>query len=195
MRKILLGLTITAVMLLIVLTFDTSEPTVIQKEPISIHVVENTMEETTTQEITTEVTTEEITTEETTEEPTTEPQPINKWDIELTDEEISILEQIVWLEAGNQSDEGIQAVAEVILNRMYSDLYPNDLVGVLSQRGQFGTWYNRCNAQVSKRVKKQVKKVLNGKTDVLPFETLYFNTTPLNSRVQAIIGAHYFCNA
>lgn len=193
MKNILSGVVIVIGLILILLSTK-SEPEVVQKttkENTTEILTKYTIE--TSTEMTTEEETEEVTTEEVTEEETKEI-PINRWGIELNDDEITTLEQIVWLEAGNQPDEGIQAVAEVVLNRMYSDVYPNDLISVLSQRGQFCTWYNRDNARVSDNVKKQVRKVLKGKTNVLPYETLYFSTSPLNSKVECIIGGHYFCN-
>lgn len=151
-------------------------------------------EETVTEEIVMEVTTKEAMTEIVTEKIVEEDIPTNRWDITLNRNEIKLLEQITFLEAGNQSDEGMQAVVEVILNRMHSEVYPNDLTAVLSQNGQFSTWSYRTSANVTYRVKSNVEKVLDGNTNILPFETLYFSTSPLNNKVQEVIGAHYFCN-
>ncbi len=47
----------------------------------------------------------------------------NRWNISLTDEEIDLLAKIVWLEANGEPVEGQEAVVEVVLNRMASDLY------------------------------------------------------------------------
>ena len=44
----------------------------------------------------------------------------------LTDEEIDLLAKIVWLEANGEPVEGQEAVVEVVLNRMASDLYGAD---------------------------------------------------------------------
>lgn len=118
----------------------------------------------------------------------------NRWNITLADYEIEILCQIVMLESGGESDKGQQAVAEVILNRMYSDLFPDTLEGVLSQNGQFVTWSYRNSANVTDTVRKNVKRVLQGKTNVLPYNTLYFSVAPQNSKIQEQIGGHYFCN-
>jgi len=105
-----------------------------------------------------------------------------------------LIEQITWLESGNQCDKGQQAVIEVILNRVNSNLFPNSVEGVLSQRNQFTTWNIRSRARVTKQVRRNVKKVLKGKTNVLPKSTIYFSRAPMNSRIQAHIQDHYFCN-
>lgn len=118
----------------------------------------------------------------------------NRWKIKLTDYEIEMLCQIVMLESGGECDKGQQAVTEVILNRMYSNLFPDTLEGVLSQNGQFVTWSYRSSAKITKKVRKNVKKVLEGKTSILPYKTLYFSVAPQNSKVQEHVGGHYFCN-
>lgn len=61
----------------------------------------------------------------------------------FTEEEKELLYKITFAEAGNQNLDGQRAVIEVILNRLLSPQYPNTLVGVLSQRGQFTTWGSR----------------------------------------------------
>jgi hypothetical protein len=58
----------------------------------------------------------------------------------FTQEEKELLYQITFAEAGNQTLEGQRAVIEVILNRILSNQYPNTLVEVLSQKGQFTSW-------------------------------------------------------
>ena len=76
----------------------------------------------------------------------------NRWNVTLTKSEIILLAKITFLEAGNQSDKGQQAVVEVILNRIYSDKFPNTLQSVLSQKNQFSTWKNRNIAKATDRV-------------------------------------------
>ena len=72
----------------------------------------------------------------------------NRWNISLTDEEIDLLAKIVWLEANGEPVEGQEAVVEVVLNRMASDLYPDTLYDVLSQNNpvQFVSWKRRDKA-------------------------------------------------
>lgn len=120
--------------------------------------------------------------------------PKNRWNIELNEEERYILAQIVVLESGNQSDLGQQAVIEVICNRVTSSSFPNDVISVLSQRGQFSTWKSRNKAQVTNRELANIDAVLNGGTNIFPAKTVFFSRGAQNKRIQARIGDHVFCN-
>lgn len=48
-----------------------------------------------------------------------------------------VLAQLVHAEAGNQSLEGKRLVADVVLNRVHSDDFPDTIEGVIHQNGQF----------------------------------------------------------
>lgn len=124
----------------------------------------------------------------------------NRWNLALGAVETDMVERIVMLESGGESDLGQQAVTEVIFNRIYSELYPDTVYEVLSQTDcgvrQFSSWKNRNSqsAVPSERVKKNVRAVLNGETRILPFKTLYFSQKGENPEIQAVIGNHVFCN-
>jgi spore germination cell wall hydrolase CwlJ-like protein len=51
--------------------------------------------------------------------------------------DIELLAKIVYLEAGNQSEEGMLAVANVVLNRVKSDKFPDTVYDVIFQPRQF----------------------------------------------------------
>lgn len=53
--------------------------------------------------------------------------------IEMTDEELAELAAVVFLEAGNQSAEGQQAVVEVVFNRVLHSAFPGTVHDVLHQ--------------------------------------------------------------
>lgn len=120
----------------------------------------------------------------------------NRWGIELTEEEYDLVARIGMLECGGEEDLGQQAVFEVIFNRVYHDKYPNNVIDVLSQKGQFATWKNRYikRAAPTEQIYKNLDLVLTGQTDILPYETVYFSMGAQNKRVQEVIGCHYFCN-
>lgn len=128
------------------------------------------------------------------------PQAGNRWGVVLNEEEKDLLARITMLESGGESDRGQQAVVEVILNRVYSPSYPNSVYGVLSHVDcgyrQFSTWKSRNSRSAipSARVVANVNAVLNGETNILPFETVYFSRKAANRRVQERIGNHVFCN-
>lgn len=126
--------------------------------------------------------------------------PQNRWGIQLDEIEQDMIARITMLEAGAEPDRGQQAVVEVILNRMYSDQFPDTVYEVLSQKdngcSQFVTWKNRNMdaAKPSERVKRNVKAVLDGETHILPFKTMYFSLEKENGHIQCVIGNHVFCN-
>lgn len=116
----------------------------------------------------------------------------NKWGITLTDDEKELLSRIVWLESRGESDIGEQAVIEVVFNRML--LYGENVYEVLSKSKQFTSWKKRSRAVPTDRELRNIETVLNGKTNILDFNTIYFGTSPYNKRVYCKIGGHYFCN-
>ena len=67
-------------------------------------------------------------------EPTT---PSRYTGITLTEEEETLLANVLYLEAAGEPEEGQQAIAEVILNRIADDSFRDNLNGVLFADGQF----------------------------------------------------------
>jgi N-acetylmuramoyl-L-alanine amidase len=119
----------------------------------------------------------------------------NRWNISLTEDEVDLLAKIVWLEANGEPVEGQEAVVEVVLNRMASDLYPDTLYDVLSQNNpvQFVSWKRRDKAHPTETEYQSIYNVLNGNTDLLRNDTMNFSTYPLTSNLDVKICCHYFC--
>lgn len=121
----------------------------------------------------------------------------NRWNITLSNNEIDLLSRIVYHEARGESDIGQQAVVETIFNRIKSSKYPDSLYGVVSQSGQFASYklINRSMKQSQfNNCKKNVKKVLKGKTNILPKSYLYFSIGGHSNHEGVIrIGNHQFC--
>lgn len=106
---------------------------------------------------------------------------------ELTESEIELLVRLVHAEAGNQDPIGKRLVADVILNRIDSDRFPDNLTDVVTAAGQFtepATSYTDSDMDA-------VKQELGGRLDenVLYFRTGYYHKhgTPAYQH-----GAHYF---
>lgn len=57
----------------------------------------------------------------------------------LSDSEILALQQVAIAEAGNQGAEGMAYVMQTILNRVESERFPNNVIDVITQKGQFST--------------------------------------------------------
>ena len=118
--------------------------------------------------------------------------------IEITEEEIEELVDIVYLESATQSLRGQQAVAEVILNRVVAENFPNSIHDVIYQ-GVDGNGALRFsttpNIKYAKPVANQytaVEQALYGPS-VLPADVVYFSKKGENEHVWGKIGAHVFC--
>lgn len=113
---------------------------------------------------------------------TVEPEP----EFRLTDEEMELLAGIVHAEAGNQDMIGRRLVADVVLNRMVSPDFPNEISGVIYQQNQFATPMNYTADDMS-AVELECQKRID--SEVLWFRTGGFHSsgTPLYQH-----GAHYF---
>ena len=119
--------------------------------------------------------------------------PINRWNIQLTADEIELVSRIVQLECGHDVREGKFATIETIFNRIFDPRYPNTVEEVLSQKGQFNTWRNRniAKATPTDDTYECVAMVLNGQTNVLEYDRLKFNNRPIGQN-SIKIGAQYY---
>ena len=112
-----------------------------------------------------------------------------RYDLELTDAEKKMLAKVVWLEARGESNAGQQAVAEVILNRLASDKFPNKLDAVIYAQGQFRSAKFMNEAKPYQLQYEMVENALYGPY-VLPEDVYYFATTAKTDKVWGQIGGH-----
>lgn len=117
----------------------------------------------------------------------------NRWNLEISDEDADLLYRICYHEAGNQSDAGIQAVAEVVLNRVASSDFPNTVAGVLFSPGQFCSEQELRKTPTTERIKEIVNKLIWGENEyVLSPYAMYFQTKPTGDKSEIKLGDHYF---
>lgn len=114
----------------------------------------------------------------------------NRWGISLTDTEIDLLARIAYQESHNQELVGIEAVVEVVFNRMKRN--HQDLYTVLSAPGQFATWHMRYDDEPTSKELDAINNVLCGNTYILSEDYVFFATYPANGKDFIKIGAHYF---
>lgn len=126
-----------------------------------------------------------------------EPEPVRgepRYDFELTETEKWFIAKVVWVESRGESRKGQQAVAEVILNRLASDRFPNTLQGVVYAADQFNSAKFLDKAKPYQMQYEAVENALLGPY-VLPEDVFYFATTPKTSKIWGEIGGHVFCYA
>lgn len=122
------------------------------------------------------------------------------------DAEWACLTEAVYFEARGESLDGQIAVAEVILNRVDSPLYPRTICGVVKQRGGGGCQFSYvCQGKTKMREKgaadlagRIARAMLDGAPRVLTDGATHFHTKGVKPSWSkrfartAAIGAHYF---
>lgn len=113
--------------------------------------------------------------------------------VELTAEEYDLLCRCVEAESGNQSLLGRQLVADVILNRVRDEDFPDTITEVITQKHQFSSYTDggMAKAEISDTTIKAVESELESVQypGVIFFRTGHYHScgTPWKK-----IGAHYF---
>lgn len=121
-----------------------------------------------------------------------EPEDSRYPDIQLTFAERQLLARVIWVEARGESPKGQQAVAEVVLNRMASDNFPDTLRNVIYGENQFRSVKFLDEAQPGQAQYQAIEKALYGPY-VLPEDVVFFATYRTNDKVWGTIGGHIFC--
>ncbi len=114
--------------------------------------------------------------------------------VELYDDSLEMLAICVEAEAGNQDLMGKRLVADVILNRVASDRFPDDIVSVITQSGQFATYTDGAMDRVvepSEETFKAVRMELENRTDNAILFFTYENYNPYCTPAYKH-GDHYF---
>lgn len=112
--------------------------------------------------------------------------------VKLTLAEEDLLAKMVWVEARGESFEGQQAVAEVVLNRLTREGFPNTLSDVIYAENQFRSTAFLEDAEPTSIQYEAIKWALQGPY-VLEEDVVYFATYPVNDRQWGQIGGHIFC--
>jgi len=113
-------------------------------------------------------------------------------EIELSFAERQLLARVVWAEARGESEEGQQAVAEVVLNRMASGDFPDDIRDVIYGEEQFRSVSVLGRAQPGKAQYDAIERAIYGPY-ILPENVVYFATFAVNENIWGTIGGHIFC--
>lgn len=131
-------------------------------------------------------------------EPDNTPVAVDRYaDVATTEEELRDLAAIVYLEAGNQSAEGQQAVVEVILNRVIAGNFPDSVHDVLYQGAgtkvpQFSTIGLVATIEPGQAQYDAISAALYGPS-ILPDDVVFFSRGGENDRTWGKIEDHVFC--
>lgn len=111
----------------------------------------------------------------------------------LSDGDLELLARLVYLEARGEPYEGQVAVAEVVLNRVLSDRFPDTVEEVIYQTGQFTPASYLESTTPGEEQYEAVADAVDGEACVTGENVVFFSGAPYNDRVYAVIGNHYFC--
>lgn len=115
----------------------------------------------------------------------------------LVTSEMAMLAQLIQAEAGNQDLNGKCLVADVVLNRVDSELFPNTIEEVIFQKNpvQFGVTvdgsFKKAKPEVSEECFEAVRMEWERETR-LDKEVMYFNTVHENGKNPFKHGDHWF---
>ena len=123
-------------------------------------------------------------------EPVAEPEPEPRYE-EITAEERELLARVVYAESNTETIEGQIAVAQVVLNRVRSESFPDTVSEVIYQERQFSTASILGSVVPNETNYEAVDAAFE--TEVVPYEVFYFSRGAENDRVWGRIGAHVFC--
>ena len=122
-------------------------------------------------------------------------------DISLTEDELDLLARIVRAEAQTESFEGKVAVADVVLNRLESPLFPNTVKEVIYQPRQFQPVANgQVNRPADQESIEAVQAALSDMRNISQDSLFFYNPRIatcrwLDSReTTVVIGQHVFKN-
>lgn len=112
----------------------------------------------------------------------------------ISDEDFDLMAKTVYAEAKTEEFEGQVAVAEVILNRVESDNYPNTVKDVIKQPGAFASWSNGSveAAPFDDECCEAVQDALNER--IFPVTVVWFREGRFHpfGTPYTVIGNHYF---
>ena len=113
-------------------------------------------------------------------------------DVELSEEDMRLFAKLLWLECRGEPYDGQQAVAEVILNRLVSENFPDTIRGIIYAEGQFPCTDDIPTATPTQTQYEAIERALNGPY-ILPMEVIFYAKFKENKNFWGQIGNHYFC--
>lgn len=112
--------------------------------------------------------------------------------LKLTDEETTLLARLIYVEARGECEDGQQAIAEVVLNRITSGLFGNSLTNLINDESQFVPRKLLKEAKPGQAQYDAIDRALYGPY-VLPKEVMFYGRVRTTDSVWGNIGDHIFC--
>ena len=115
--------------------------------------------------------------------------------VKASGNEVQLLGALIQLEAGNQPYEGQLAVGAVVMNRVRSGRYPNNIADVIYAPGQFPYASTRVHEVMARGVKSSclqaAQEAINGRSNVGSFTHFKSSRSSVNG-AHIVIAGHVF---
>ena len=112
--------------------------------------------------------------------------------LKLTDDETKLLAKLIYVEARGESEDGQQAIAEVVLNRLVSGDFGSSITNMINDESQFVPHRLVLTAKPSQAQYEAIDRALYGPY-VLPIEVTFYGTVRTTDSKWGTIGRHIFC--
>lgn len=113
-------------------------------------------------------------------------------DMTLSQEDKDLIAKLICMEGESEPFDGQQGIAEVILNRMAADNFPDTARGVIYAEGQFLAADRLYLAKPTHTQYEAVERAFNGPY-VLDGDVVFFSQYAVNDNEWGTIGSHVFC--
>lgn len=112
----------------------------------------------------------------------------------ISEKEFDLIASCVEAEAGNQDQTGKRLVVDVILNRVDSDRFPDDIESVISQKYHFSTFWNGEMDKIKSPSKETIEAIDAELEAITDEKILFFTSGGYNKYCTPAYqyGAHYF---
>ena len=126
-------------------------------------------------------------------EPSARPYVEPRYDgLTLTDAETKLLAKLIYVEARGECEDGQQAIAEVVLNRLTSDLFSGSITAMINDESQFVPNKLIKEAKPGQAQYEAIDRALYGPY-VLPKDVLFYGRVRTTDSEWGSIGGHIFC--
>lgn len=112
--------------------------------------------------------------------------------LELSEDDMDLIAKLICAEGESEPFEGQQAIAEVILNRLYSGNFQSSVRNIIYAEGQFEGASQMYKAEPSYTQYKAIERALYGPY-ILPSDVVFFAKFAVNKNIWGKIGSHTFC--
>ena len=112
--------------------------------------------------------------------------------LKLTDDETKLLAKLIYVEARGESEDGQQAIAEVVLNRLVSGNFGSSITAMINDESQFVPHKLIVTAKPSQAQYEAIDRALYGPY-VLPKEVQFYGRVRTTDSPWGEIGGHIFC--